>query len=76
MTKWNQYYLRTKHCRWCQTEYKAHIPVDRDGFCSNICKMAFYRAYKKYKKSVTNKKAGRFEAGSLATKLSNALKGG
>ena len=64
-------YLKTKHCRWCQVEYKACIPVDRDGFCSNICKMAFYRAYKKYKKTVTNKRDIGSGSGSLATKASN-----
>lgn len=48
MSKWSAYYLQDKHCRWCQKPYKAHIPRDRDGFCSDRCKMALTRAYKNY----------------------------
>lgn len=48
MTKWHEGLKQNKHCRWCQKPYTAHIPKDRDGFCSDLCKMALSRAYKKY----------------------------
>lgn len=48
MTKWHEGIKQEKHCRFCQKPYTAHIPKDRDGFCSDAHKMALNRAYKKY----------------------------
>ena len=44
-----------KHCRWCGKAYHAYKPVGRDGFHSQACKQAHYRAYKAY---VTRTSAG------------------
>jgi len=55
MSKWDEFHKDSKHCRWCGVAYRAHKPVDRDGFCKDACKMAHARAYKKY---VTRKNAG------------------
>ena len=48
MTKWQEGYKNSKHCRWCSKPYEAHKPVGRDGFCCDAHKMAQTRAYKKY----------------------------
>lgn len=44
-----------KHCRWCQTQYYASVPINGDGFCCAGHKQAHYRAYKKW---VTGKAPG------------------
>lgn len=36
------------YCRWCGNSYTSKKPSLRDGFCSRVCKQAFYRAYKSY----------------------------
>lgn len=36
------------YCRWDGKIYKPLQETDRDGFCSNACKQALYRAHKKY----------------------------
>ncbi len=51
------------HCRWCGRTYYADRPTDRDGFHSEACKQAHYRAYKKY---VTARAAGPAAAGRRA----------
>lgn len=48
MRRWRSMLTDEKHCRWCSKSYMAKIPFYRDGFDSNKCRQAHYRAYKKY----------------------------
>jgi len=41
-------------CRWCGVMYNPEKQTERDGFCTDACKQAHYRAYRKY---VTLRKA-------------------
>jgi len=44
-----RWYSQTDHrCRWCGSRYRSKKAQSWDGFCSNVCKQAHYRAYKKY----------------------------
>jgi len=36
------------NCHWCGGYAKRYKSYDKHIFCSNRCKMAHYRAYKKY----------------------------
>jgi len=46
------YYSTIKrYCRWCGKLYTPRKAVYRNGFCTDRCKAALYRARKKY---VTN----------------------
>jgi len=59
-----------KYCRWCGNRYKAKKASEKPGFCTNVCKQAHYRAYKKY---VTHKR-DRNSNEVVAGRMSNAKK--